>query len=106
MRKGTFSLFLAPALLLASATATAAPFKPPAQTETPVTIAPEVGAESAAPRAATSPAPLSASERERYAERQRNSPNAKQFKGGDATVVIGASTATIILAVVLLVVLL
>jgi hypothetical protein len=106
MRKGTFSLFLAPVFLVASATASAAPFKPPAQAESAVKIAPEVSAEGAAPRLATSPAPLSSSERERYAERQRNSPDAKQFKGGDATVVIGASTATVILAVVLLIVLL
>lgn len=104
MRKGTSSLFLASAFLLASATASAAPFKPPAQAEQPVRIAPEVSAE--APRVSASPTPLSASDRERYSERDRNSPNVKQFKGGDATVVIGASTATIILAVVLLIVLL
>lgn len=42
----------------------------------------------------------------RYSERQAASPQAKNYEGGDSTVVIGASTATIVLAIVLLVVLL
>jgi hypothetical protein len=42
----------------------------------------------------------------RYSARQTASPQAKNYQGGDATIVIGASTLTVILAVVLLVVLL
>ena len=40
----------------------------------------------------------------RYSERQAASPQAKQYEGGD-TIVIGATTATVVLAVVLLIVL-
>jgi len=43
-------------------------------------------------------------DRARYAEKQAKSPDAKNYRGGD-TVVIGASAATAILAVILLVVL-
>jgi hypothetical protein len=52
------------------------------------------------------PRPASSADRMSYATREAASPNAKNYKGGDAVVVIGASTATVILAVVLLIVLL
>jgi hypothetical protein len=42
----------------------------------------------------------------RYRAREAASPNAKNYEGGDRVIVIGATTATIVLAVVLLVVLL
>jgi hypothetical protein len=52
-------------------------------------------------------APRSASEADRnnYAARESASPEAKVYQGGDSVVVIGASTVTVILAVILLVVL-
>jgi hypothetical protein len=46
-----------------------------------------------------------AAEEARYAEREAQSPEAQQYRGGD-TVVIGATTATIVLAVILLIVIL
>jgi len=52
------------------------------------------------------PKPASSADRQSYATREAASPDAKNYKGGDAVVVIGASTATVILAVVLLIVLL
>lgn len=42
---------------------------------------------------------------QRYAAREASSPNAQEYRGGDA-IVIGASTATVVLAVILLIVLL
>lgn len=65
---------------------------PPAE----VTLGPAPGEE----RPATS-----ARDESRYAEREAASPESKEYRGGD-TVVIGATTATIVLAIVLLVVLL
>src|SRR2546430_1618641 len=47
------------------------------------------------------PMPASSADRMSYATREAASPDAKNYKGGDAVVVIGASTATVILAVVL-----
>ena len=52
------------------------------------------------------PRPASSADRMSYAAREAATPDAKNYKGGDAVVVIGASTATVILAVVLLIVLL
>lgn len=46
-----------------------------------------------------------AGEDARYAEREAQSPEAQQYRGGD-TVVIGATTATIVLAIILLIVIL
>jgi len=67
----------------------------------------------AAPRAtpqaapARRPAPASSAERARYAARDAQSPNAKQYMGGHETVVyVGASAVVVVLAVVLLIVLL
>jgi hypothetical protein len=58
-------------------------------------------------RANAARAPRSASEADRnnYAARESASPEAKVYQGGDSVVVIGASTVTVILAVILLVVL-
>jgi hypothetical protein len=103
MRKAMSWLACASALIFVSAEAGAAPF---GRTETRVLVAPEALAASRTPRATPGPTPLSESERRRYAERDDESPSVKDFKGGDSTIVIGASTATVLLAVVLLIVLL
>ncbi len=68
-------------------------------------------AKAAAPapqRGAIARAPQRASDADmkRYSAREGASPGARNYEGGDATIVIGASAATIILAVILLVVLL
>jgi hypothetical protein len=66
-----------------------------------------VAAPSAAPRAqATAPQQNKAAQndRARYASKEAQSGEAKDYRGGD-TVVIGASAATAILAVILLIVL-
>lgn len=54
----------------------------------------------AAPRA------MSAADAERYAARAANNQKARQFRGGDAVVIISASALAVILAVVLIIVLL
>jgi len=61
----------------------------------------------AAPRAASESTAVKASSDDlsRYAARDAASPDAKNYRGGD-TVVIGATAATAILAVLLLVILL
>jgi hypothetical protein len=61
---------------------------------------------SASAHAEGAPAPGTQPEILRYRAREAASPNAKNYEGGDRVVVIGATTATIVLAVVLLVVLL
>jgi|SRR5688572_17420077 len=93
------SLSLAPAISLAStpgSTVERSAPKPaleaPAAPTTP----------SAAPQV---PAKRSSTDQKRYAAREQASPDAAAYRGGD-TLVIGASAATAILAVVLLVVLL
>jgi hypothetical protein len=64
----------------------------------------------AAPRAsdkaaaATTPVKSATDDKSRYAAREAASPQAQSYRGGD-TVVIGASTAAVILAVVLILVL-
>jgi hypothetical protein len=50
--------------------------------------------------------PASSAERQSYATREAAAPDAQNYKGGEGVVVIGASTATVVLAVILLVVLL
>jgi hypothetical protein len=50
--------------------------------------------------------PASSAERESYAAREAAAPDAQNYKGGEGVVVIGATTATVVLAVILLVVLL
>jgi hypothetical protein len=78
--------------------ALAAPVAPPSR-------APAAAQTTAPPRA--TPAPASSAERARYAARDAASPGAKNFRGGDDVVIgIGATTATVVLAVILLVVLL
>jgi hypothetical protein len=47
----------------------------------------------------------SASEQKRYAERDARAQQAKEFRGGD-TLIIGATTVTVVLAVILLIILL
>jgi hypothetical protein len=56
--------------------------------------------------APSTPKAASASERASYAAREAASPDAKNYKGGDEVVIIGASTTALILGIVLLVVLL
>ena len=56
--------------------------------------------------AATRRAPVVRGDAERYAARQAKDQKARNYRGGDAVVVIGAGTATIILAVILLIILL
>jgi hypothetical protein len=51
-------------------------------------------------------APAARADAERYAAREAKDGKAKKYRGGDAVVVIGAGTATIILAVILLIILL
>jgi hypothetical protein len=65
----------------------------------------------AAPRASdkataatTAPVKSATDDKSRYAAREAASPQAKDYRGGD-TVVIGASTAAVILAVILILVL-
>jgi len=74
----------------------------------PSKAAPRVEARAPASTATTPARPAAGTPEDiqRYSERQAASPDAKKYEGGDSTVVIGASTATIILAVVLLIVLL
>jgi hypothetical protein len=60
---------------------------------------------SAKPRVA-SRAPAVRADAERYAAREAKDKEAKKYRGGDAVIVIGAGTATIILAVILLIILL
>jgi len=48
----------------------------------------------------------SGAERQSYAAREAAAPDAQNYKGGEGVVVIGATTATVVLAVILLVVLL
>ena len=55
--------------------------------------------------AARAPRSASGADRAAYAARENASPGAQVYQGGDSVVVIGASTATVILAVILLVVL-
>lgn len=50
--------------------------------------------------------PVMRADAERYAQREAKNPEAKKYRGGDAVIVIGAGTATIILAVILLIILL
>jgi hypothetical protein len=57
------------------------------------------------PRVA-SRAPAVRADAERYAAREAKDQEAKKYRGGDAVIVIGAGTATIILAVILLIILL
>lgn len=57
------------------------------------------------PRVATRE-PVMRADAERYAQREAQNPEAKKYRGGDAVIVIGAGTATIILAVILLIILL
>jgi hypothetical protein len=57
------------------------------------------------PRVA-SRAPAMRADAERYAAREAKDNEAKKYRGGDAVIVIGAGTATIILAVILLIILL
>lgn len=85
---------LSAAIALASASTFAAP---PARAD-----APAIGHPSAASRS------RAGTEREaaRYRAREVASPEARKYRGGDGVVVIGASTVTVVLAVVLLVVLL
>jgi hypothetical protein len=54
----------------------------------------------------TTPRAMSPADAERYAARAANNPKARQFRGGDAVVIISASALAVILAVVLLIVLL
>lgn len=51
------------------------------------------------------PSRVQSSDDERYAAREATSPRAEAYRGGD-TIIIGATTATLVLAIVLLVVLL
>lgn len=62
-------------------------------------------ADSSRVNGARTPRPASSADRSNYAARESASPDAQQYQGGDSVVVIGASTATVILAVILLVVL-
>lgn len=81
------------------------PTIPPRPTDSPkgeLALDPSQSPARAAGEWATS---LSPSDAARYAAKEANSPDAKNYRGGD-TVVIGATAATVILAVVLLVVLL
>jgi len=55
--------------------------------------------------APAAPRPASSADRAKYAAREAASPEAQAYEGGNV-IVIGASTATVILAVILLVVLL
>src|SRR6185436_4256910 len=82
--------------------ALAAPAPPrgnaPSSTATPTT---------APPRTPSAAAPVSSADRARYAARDAATPGAKNYRGGDDVVIgIGATTATVVLAVILLVVLL
>jgi hypothetical protein len=54
----------------------------------------------------TTPRAMSRADAARYAAREANAPKAKQFRGGDAVVIISASALAVILAVVLILVLL
>ena len=52
------------------------------------------------------PRAMSSADAERYAARAANNQKARQFRGGDAVVIISASALAVILAVVLIIVLL
>ena len=62
-------------------------------------------ADSSRVNGARTPRAASSADRSNYATRESASPDAQQYQGGDSVVVIGASTVTVILAVILLVVL-
>ena len=75
-----------------------------ASNESSTTVAPRP-ASAARGDAARAPRAASNTDRATYAARESASPEAQAYQGGDGVVVIGASTATVILAVILLVVL-
>jgi hypothetical protein len=71
----------------------------------PALVTREVTSQQAAPRAAAeSPQKAKQDERARYAAKEKQSGEAKDYRGGD-TVVLGATAVTAILAVLLLVIL-
>jgi hypothetical protein len=90
------SLSLAPAVSFASTANSSTP-----SAANPALHAPAAQRPGAAPQAAQKPT----TDDRRYAARELASPDAADYRGGD-TVVIGASAATAILAVLLLVILL
>jgi hypothetical protein len=67
-----------------------------------------LAAQTSAPRAERSPlgARATPAERSRYAAREAASPEARQYRGGSAVIIISAGALALVLAIVLLVVLL
>jgi septum formation inhibitor MinC len=100
------ALLLMPCLSQAGTPARAAE-SAPTRSDAALTVPAQAATTSAKPKAAK-PAPNDASstknDQARYADREQSSGEAKEFRGGD-TVVIGASAATAILAVLLLLIL-
>lgn len=100
-----YPLLLGASLSLAPAVAFANTSGSPSGAPPPVLQQPAVQ-QPATPRAAPSEAAQKrVTDQQRYASREQTSPDAAAYRGGD-TVVIGASAATAILAIVLLVILL
>jgi hypothetical protein len=97
--KQTFAaLGLIAATLAVTGSAAAAPPRPNGMPMTAVAAQPAAGAGTA------SHAVGPQSDAQRYAERERATPQLAQFRGGD-TIVIGASAVAVILAIVLIIVL-
>ena len=101
MRRFSYALITGLALSLVPAVSHAAPSSPTPAAKTEQVRA---SAQSPAQPKVAKATQAAKDDKSRYAAREAASPDAQNYRGGD-TVVIGASTATAILAIILLIVL-